>query len=77
LQDSVALRIGYIGEALSKMSKDFKENHPEIPWAKAASMRAKLFHDYFDIDIEIIWKTATEDISMLQKIISSVQNKVL
>ena len=75
LQDSIALRIGYIGEALSKISKEFKERYPEIPWSKAASMRAKLFHDYFDIDIEIIWKTATEDIPSLQKIISKVQNK--
>jgi uncharacterized protein with HEPN domain len=49
LQDSIALRIGYVGEALSKISKEFKEKYPEISGSKAASMRARLFHDYFDM----------------------------
>ena len=72
LQDSIALRIGYIGEALSKMSADFRKKHPEIPWEEAVGMRAKLFHDYFDIDKELIWKTAAEDIPVLKATISSL-----
>ena len=56
LQDSLALRIGYIGEALSKMSKDFKEWHPEIPWAKAASMRAKLFTIILKLTLKLFGK---------------------
>ncbi len=77
LQDSLALRIGYVGEALNKISKDVKASHPEVPWEEAVGMRAKLFHDYFEIDKDIIWKTASSDMPLLkQTIIKLLAEKV-
>jgi uncharacterized protein with HEPN domain len=44
-----------IGEASKKIPKSFKSKHPDIPWRQIAGMRDKLIHDYFGIDLEIVW----------------------
>ena len=44
-----------IGEATKNLSKDLKDNHPEIEWRKIARMRDKLIHYYFGVDLEVIW----------------------
>jgi len=44
-----------IGEAARQMPKDFKERHPEIPWQEVASLRNVIAHEYFGLDIDIIW----------------------
>jgi uncharacterized protein with HEPN domain len=49
-----------IGEASKRISPDFKEKHPELPWKLMAGMRDKLIHGYFGVDLEVLWKTACE-----------------
>ena len=44
-----------IGEASKKIPSSFKKKHPEIEWKGMAGMRDKLIHDYFGIDLEIVW----------------------
>jgi len=63
-----------IGEAASKVSEETRELYPEIPWSGIVAMRNRLIHVYFDIDLERVWDTITDDlpplISSLGKIIS-------
>lgn len=47
-----------IGEAASRVTKDFREAHPQIPWRASIDLRNHLVHVYFDIDRDIIWDTA-------------------
>ena len=67
--------IEIIGEAATKISNEFREDLPQIPWANIISMRNRLIHAYFDIDLDILWKTVIEDlpplISKLEEIIES------
>ncbi|GAB4371096.1 MAG: hypothetical protein Kow0042_13680 [Calditrichia bacterium] len=56
-----------IGEASKKIPKDIKENYSWIPWRLMAGMRDKLIHDYFGVDVEVVWNTVTEDILKLEK----------
>ncbi len=62
-----------LGEAASEISKDFKRDHPEIPWKQVIGMRNRLIHGYFDIDLDIVWRTVNDDIpslvSKLEKIL--------
>jgi uncharacterized protein with HEPN domain len=52
--------IQIVGEAASKVSAEFREQHPQIPWALITGMRHRLVHAYFDINHDILWTTVTE-----------------
>ncbi|MDP3684910.1 MAG: DUF86 domain-containing protein [Ignavibacteria bacterium] len=74
LQDSVIRRLEIIGEATARISIETQTLYPSIPWREMKGMRNLLIHEYDEIDPEIVWKTAKEDISslvvQLSKIIS-------
>ena len=54
-----------VGEAAFKVSADFRSQHPEIPWELITGMRHRLVHAYFDINLDILWTTATESVPEL------------
>ena len=49
-----------IGEATKQVSDPFRTAHPDIPWRRMAGMRDRLIHDYRQVDLDIVWSTATE-----------------
>jgi uncharacterized protein with HEPN domain len=53
------------GEAASKVSLETRVAAPSIPWREIVAMRNRLIHAYFDIDHDVLWKAATEEIPML------------
>jgi len=67
LQDGAIRQIEIIGEAVRHISKDLRRTYPEIPWQDVAGMRDKLIHDYFGVDIEKVWLTTQEDLSVLKQ----------
>lgn len=79
VQDGVIRQIEIIGEATKRLSRDFRLLYPHIPWDDIAGMRDKLIHDYFGVDIEKVWLTATEDLPTLktevQKILAAQPNE--
>jgi len=65
LQDAIMRRIQIIGEAARKVSEEFKEDHPGIPWYEISGMRNKLIHEYFRVIPEKVWETVEKDIPVL------------
>lgn len=65
-QDAVIRKIEILGEATKKISKALREKYAYLPWRAMAGMRDKLIHDYFDVDLETVWETATADIPSLE-----------
>jgi len=55
-----------LGEAVKRLSPEFRSQHPEIPWRKIAGMRDWVIHAYDNVDIDELWNTATEDVPTLQ-----------
>jgi uncharacterized protein with HEPN domain len=53
------------GEAASKVSLETRLSSPSIPWREIVAMRNRLIHAYFDIDHDVLWKAATEEIPTL------------
>ena len=66
-KDAVIMRIGILGEAVNNLPKKLKKEHKEIPWQGIAGMRNKLIHEYFGINVEVVWKTTKEDVPELKK----------
>ena len=65
-QWAVYSQVIVIGEATRRISREFQNEHPEIPWAEMTGMRNKLVHDYDDIDWELVWDTVTADFPKLK-----------
>jgi len=61
-----------IGEAASRLSSEFKEKHSEIPWTLLVATRNRLVHGYFDINLDIVWKTVDGDLRMLLVMLNSI-----
>ena len=57
--------IEVIGEAASKISEETKAIHPQVPWPAIIAMRNRLIHAYFNINLDILWKTIEEDLPFL------------
>ena len=72
-QDAVVRQFEIIGEATKRISLEYREKHSEIPWSDMAGMRDVLIHDYIDVNFEIVWKTATEDIPLIKQAFSELK----
>jgi uncharacterized protein with HEPN domain len=54
-----------IGEAVGKLSAEVKQGYPDIPWQDIKDFRNLLAHEYFGVDLEIVWNTILEYLPML------------
>jgi uncharacterized protein with HEPN domain len=61
-QDAVIRNIEIIGEAVKLLSDNIKKSHPHIAWKEIAGTRDKLIHDYFGVNIDVVWNIAKEDL---------------
>lgn len=57
--------IQIIGEAGRRVSREFCDEHPEVPWADIIGMRHKVIHDYLGVDEDIVWQVVTGDLPKL------------
>jgi uncharacterized protein with HEPN domain len=61
-----------IGEAVKKIPLTVKNKYKQMPWREAAGMRDKLIHEYFGVNINVVWKTIIEDIPRLKEEIKKI-----
>ena len=71
-QDAVVRQLEIIGEATKRISKELRNLNPRVPWSDMAGMRDILIHDYIDVDIDIVWKTASESIVKLKGLLQNL-----
>jgi len=65
IQTWILHHIQILGEAATRLSDEFQEQHHDIPWFKIIGMRNILVHDYFGIDIEAVWSVVENDLPVL------------
>lgn len=65
VSQAIVRSIEIVGEAASQLSKEYKENNPELPWAQIIGMRNRIIHAYFDIDYALVESTVKQDLPVL------------
>lgn len=63
---AVLYNLATIGEAVSSISPEVEASHPEIPWLDMRGMRNIVIHEYFQVNLSIIWQTLQEDLVPLE-----------
>ncbi|HEU4507338.1 MAG TPA: HepT-like ribonuclease domain-containing protein [Pyrinomonadaceae bacterium] len=72
--DAVARNLEIIGEAARQLPEEFKRNHAEVARTQLARLRSRIVHDYFRLDLEIIWEIIQHDLPELAKQVRILQS---
>ena len=64
-QDAVVRNLEIIGEATKNISDELRSKQPDIPWRRLAGMRDKLIHEYFGVNLTIVWQVVDQEIPKL------------
>ncbi len=70
--DAVARNLEIMGEAANRLPDEFKESHSEIEWYKIVGLRHRIVHEYFGVDLQIIWQILHKDLPELQQSLSQL-----
>ncbi|MBU3979541.1 DUF86 domain-containing protein [Patescibacteria group bacterium] len=74
-QDAVVRRLEIIGEAVRHLPEEYLTQHKEVEWQKPLSMRNKLIHEYFGVDLDLVWYTIIEILPPFKKQIDQLLKK--
>ena len=61
-----------IGEASRALAANIREAHPEVPWGKIIGMRNILVHNYFEIDLPVVWNAVERELPNLKKQLNAI-----
>jgi uncharacterized protein with HEPN domain len=75
-QDAVVRRIEIMGEAVKNLPPALRTANPHVPWARIAGMRDKVIHDYFGVDIKLVWTVATTLASSLRTDVQAILHEL-
>ena len=71
--DAVVRNLEVIGEAVRWLPDDFKLRHPAVPWGQIAGLRNRIVHDYFGLDLEIIWQVLQTSLRGFKKQLEDIK----
>ena len=72
IQDAAVRNLEVIGEAAKNLSPGFRDAHAEIPWKPMAGMRDRLIHEYFGVDLELVWQVVERELPEIASRIDSI-----
>lgn len=71
-QDAIIRKLEIIGEAVKQLSDGTRQRQPEIPWKRIAGMRDRLTHDYFGVDLLLVWTVVERDLAALRRAVDAL-----
>lgn len=69
---AVVRALEIVGEATKRIPQDVRDRYRQVPWRSMAGIRDKLIHDYVSVNLEVVWKTLSEDLPPLLPMIERV-----
>src|SRR5439155_14934586 len=73
-QDATLRKLEIVGQAVKNLSEQTKSRQPEVPWKQIAGLRDKVIHDYFGVNLEIVWAVVDREVPKLRSAISKLLN---
>lgn len=77
IQDAVIRNLEIIGEAVSKLEPDLKEQYKHVPWGEIAGMRNRLIHGYFAVNLRIVWDTIEKILPEFLARVEGIRREIL
>ena len=74
---AVVRALEIVGEATKRLPPDLKNQYPDVPWREMAGMRDKLVHDYFGVNLQVVWETARDEAPALESAMRSLLQRTL
>lgn len=71
-QEAVERNLEVIGEATKRLSSNFRQSYPDVPWRKIAGLRDVLIHDYGLVDVNEIWKVVEQNLPDLKSQVEAI-----
>ena len=72
IQTYIVHNLQILGEAAAKIPSDQQREYPELPWPKMVGMRNVLVHNYFSIDLDIVWQVVESELPALKNSINRI-----
>ena len=72
IQNWMVRHVQVIGEAARAISPEFRDKHPEIPWTEIVGTRHVLVHDYFGIQLDVVWRLVDQEVPVLKRKIQAI-----
>lgn len=66
IQDAVIRNLQIIGEATKKIPNEIRQKEKNIPWREMAGLRDVLTHDYFGVDLKIVWNVVEKELPTIR-----------
>lgn len=73
VHDAVIRQFEIIGEATKNLSETFRNHYPAVPWKDLAGFRDKLIHQYFGVDLSLVWSSVVDDVPLLIREIKDIE----
>jgi len=74
--DAVVRNLEVIGEPANRIPPEFRERHPEIPWRRIVGLRNRIVHEYFDVDLALVWEIIARELSLLEAQLIELQRTI-
>lgn len=75
-QRAVVMSLMIVGEAAARVAADhpdFTAGHPDVPWRAMRGMRNRIAHGYFEIDLDVVWRTVCDELPALMDRVDAIQ----
>jgi uncharacterized protein with HEPN domain len=74
--DAVVRNLEIIGEAAGRLPKDFTDRYSEIEWVKIIGLRNRIVHEYFGVDLQIIWQILKKDLPAFKASLKKIRSEL-